>query len=68
MIRHRRTFSSEFLAKVCLAVLKGDKTVAEFAEQFGLHPNQIIQFRKHAVENIAELFANEGASKPSGPS
>jgi transposase len=44
MRRPRRTFSPEFRAKVALAALKGDKTVAELAEQFELHPNQIIQF------------------------
>jgi transposase-like protein len=53
---------------VALAALKGDKTVAELAEQFELHSNQIIQFRQHAVENMAELFAKDGAAKPSGPS
>ena len=52
MRRPRCTFSPEFRAKVALAALKGDKTVAELAEQFELHPNQIIQFRQHAVENM----------------
>ena len=65
MRRPRRTFR----AKVALAALKGDKTVAELAEQFELHPpNQIIQFRQHAVENMAGLFAKEGAARPPGPS
>ena len=68
MSRPRRTFSPQFRAKVALAALKGDKTVAELAEQFELHPNQIIQFRQHAVENMAGLFAKDGAAKPSGPS
>jgi transposase-like protein len=67
MRRPRRAFSPEFRAKVALAALKGDKTVAELAEQFELHPNQIIQFRQHAVDNMATVFAKEGA-KPSGPS
>jgi transposase-like protein len=67
MRRPRRTFSPEFRAKVALAALKGDKTVAELAEQFELHPNQIIQFRQHAVENMAGLFAKDGVSKPEPP-
>ena len=66
MRRPRRTFSPEFRAKVALAALKGDKTVAELAEQFELHPNQIIQFRQHAVENMAGLFTKDGVSQPSG--
>ena len=65
MRRPRRAFSPEFRAKVALAALKGDKTLAELAEQFELHPNQIIQFRQHAVENMAVLFAKEGAAKHS---
>jgi transposase len=68
MRRPRRTFSPEFRAKGALAALKGDKTVAELAEQFELHPNQIIQFRQHVVKNMAGLFAKDGAAKPSGPS
>jgi hypothetical protein len=35
--------------------------VAELAEQFELHPNQIIHFRQHAVENMVGLFARESA-------
>ena len=49
MRRPRRTFSPEFRAKVALAALKGDKTVAELAEQFELHPNQIIQWVSRLV-------------------
>ncbi len=40
MRRPRRTFSPEFRAKVALAALKGDKTVAELAEHFELHPTR----------------------------
>ena len=65
MRRPRRTFSPEFRAKVALAALKGDKTVAELAEQFELHPNQIIQFRQHAVENMAGLLLGRGQPSPS---
>ena len=57
MRRPRRTFSPDFRAKVALAALKGDKTVAELAEQFELHSNQIIQFRQYALEGSRLLFA-----------
>lgn len=49
----RRISSPEFRARVALAALKGDKTVVELAEQVELNLNQIIQFRRHAVENMA---------------
>ncbi len=54
MRRPRRTFSPEFRAKVALAALNGDGRVAELAEQFNLHPNQIIQFRQHPFSVVAQ--------------
>jgi len=44
--RPRRNHSSVFKAKVALAALKGDKTIAELAEQFEVHPNQITDWKR----------------------
>lgn len=41
--RPRRNHSSAFKAKVALAAIKGEKTLAELAEQLDVHPNQITQ-------------------------
>jgi transposase-like protein len=41
--RTRRVFSSEFKAKVALADLREDKTLAELSQLFELHPNQITE-------------------------
>ncbi len=46
MRRKRRNHSPAFKAKVALAANKGDKTLAELAEQFDVHPNQIQDWRK----------------------
>jgi transposase len=43
--RTRRNHTPAFKAKVALAAMKGDKTLAELAEQFDVHPNQIGQWR-----------------------
>ena len=56
MKRKRRVFGGAFRAKVALAAAKGDKTLAQLAEQFEVHPNQVSAWRKELVERAAELF------------
>ncbi len=56
MRRPRRNHSAQFKAKVALATLRGDKTLTELAEQFDVHPNQIVQWKQQAVENLAAAF------------
>jgi transposase-like protein len=43
--RPRRNHTAAFNAKVALAAIKGEKTLAELAEQFDIHPNQITQWK-----------------------
>ena len=43
--RSRRNHSPAFKAKVALAALKGDAKLAELAERFDVHPNQITQWK-----------------------
>ncbi len=57
MKRPRRNHAPAFKAKVALAALKGDKTLAELAQQFAVHPNQITQWKSQLLERAAELFA-----------
>ena len=45
-----------FKAKVAVAALKGDKTLAELAEKFDLHTNQITQWRTQLLEGATEMF------------
>ncbi len=63
MRRKRRNHSSVFKAKVALAAIRGDKTLAELAEQFEVHPNQIQDWRRKLLDNAAELF--ERNARPS---
>ena len=65
MKRPRRNHSPQFKAKVALAALRGEKTLAELAEQFDVHPNQIVQWRQQAVENLAGTFDRGGSEKVS---
>ncbi len=56
MRRKRRNHSTAFKAKVAVAALKGDRTQAELAEDFDIHPNQIIEWRKQLLENADQVF------------
>ena len=64
MRRKRRNHSSSFKAKVALAALKGDKTLAELAEQFDVHPNQITQWKTQLLERSVDVFGGEEPKEP----
>ncbi|GHW45281.1 transposase [Vibrio cholerae] len=59
MTRKRRNHSPEFKAKVALDAAKGDKTVAELAQKYNLHTNQISTWKKELLKNAAMTFATE---------
>jgi transposase len=61
--RSRRNHSPVFKAKVAIAAIKGDLTVAELAKRFDLHPNQITQWKTQLLEGAAAVF-NGGPAKP----
>ena len=64
--RKRRNHSPEFKAKVAIAAVKGDKTLAELAQQFDVHPNQITDWKAQLLERSAAVFG-EKAAKEVGP-
>ena len=55
---NRRKFGKEFKAKVALAALKGDKTMAELSSLYGVHSSLITKWAKQAREQLAEVFAD----------
>ena len=59
MSKKRRNHSPEFKAKVALAAAKGDKTVAELASKYNLHPSQITTWKNELIQNAAMLFASK---------
>lgn len=65
--RTRRTHSSAFKAKVALAALKGDRTLAELAQQFDVHPNQITEWKRQLQERAAEVFGAAGGQSNEPP-
>lgn len=60
MKRKRRTHTAAFKAKVALAAVKGDRTMAELAKQFDVHPNQIQTWRRQLLDNADSVFGKGG--------
>ena len=58
----RRKHSPAFKAKVALAALAGDKTLAQLTQEFEIHQNQIVDWKKQLTERAAEVFG-----KPAEP-
>jgi len=54
----RKYHSAEFKVKVALEAIKGEKTVTEIASQFGVHPTQVTQWKKQAVEGLSDVFSS----------
>jgi transposase len=58
----RRKHSAAFKAKVAFEAVKEQKTIAELAHEFGVHPNQISKWKKQFQENIVSIFENHQGS------
>ena len=56
MRRKRRNHSPAFKAKVAMAALHGDKTLAQLASQYDVHVNQIQTWRNQLKQNMVSLF------------
>ena len=57
--RTRRNHALAFKVQVALAALKGEKTLAELAQQFDVHPNQTVTWKAQLVDGAAEIFGSE---------
>ena len=67
MRRTRRNHAPGFKAKVALAAIKGDRTMAELAEHFDVHPNQISDWKQQLQESAADVFGGPPKSKAGEP-
>ena len=59
----RKQYSARFKAKVAMEAIRGVKPVNELATRLGLHPTQISQWKKQALEGLPEISANHRGQK-----
>jgi len=55
----RKRFSGDFKTKVAVEAIKGHRTATEIAGEYGVHPNQITQWKKQALEGLPELLSDK---------
>ena len=65
--RPRRNHTASLKAKVALASVKGEKTLAELAQQYDVHPNQITAWKAQAMEGVAGIFGSGNAGLEATP-
>ena len=65
--RIRRNHSPAFKAKVALAAIKGERTIAQLADQFDIHVSQITTWKEQLQEGAADVFGAATSGKSSAP-
>ena len=65
--RTRRNHSPAFKAKVALAALKGERTIAQLADQFDVHVSQITMWKEQLLAGAVDVFGAGAVGKPATP-
>ncbi len=62
----RKRYSADFKAKVALEAIRGDQTISELASRYELHPNMITNWKRQAIDNMAEGFSKKSERNTRG--
>jgi transposase-like protein len=54
----RKQYDSQFKAKVALEAVKNQKTIAQIASEYGIHPNQVGKWKKQLLSALPQVFLN----------
>ena len=61
-MRRRKRYDNRFKAEVAIEAIKNQRTVAQIASEYGVHPNQVSQWKKQVLDQLPDLFT-KGRSK-----
>jgi transposase-like protein len=61
MAKQRKTSSAELKARLALEAIKGQQTLNEIAAHYGVHPNQVMPWKKQALAELPPLFTERRA-------
>lgn len=59
----RKQYSPELKSRVALAAIRGDGTIAELAQKYGVHPNMITKWKREALDGMKETFSRKGGKR-----
>jgi transposase len=65
-MKTRRRFTAEFKAKVAVEAIRGERTISELATKHQLHPNQITQWKRQAIDKLAKVFDDKASDAQIG--
>lgn len=59
MTKQRKRYSADFKAKAALEVIKAHRGVNEIASEYGVHPNQLLQWKRQLLDSLPTVFADK---------
>ena len=62
MSSKRKTYSADFKTKVALEALRGERTANQIATCYEVHPSQVTQWKKQALEHLKDAFSSRRAN------
>lgn len=59
----KKSYDSKFKSRVALDAIQGQRTIAEIAGDYNIHPNQVAQWKKKLLESLPDVFATQKEKK-----